>query len=60
VTYAIHPELCPAKPIRLEVDDQGFTKPVEGKPDAEVCLKSDEKGFLDLLLSRVAPASAPH
>ena len=58
VTYAIHPELCPAKPIRLEIDDKGFTKPVEGKPDAEVCLKSDEKGFLDLYLSRVAPSSA--
>lgn len=59
VTYAIHPELCPAKPIRLEIDDKGFTKPVEGQANAEVCLKSDEKGFLDLYLSRVAPQSAP-
>jgi inosine-uridine nucleoside N-ribohydrolase len=58
VTYAIHPELCPAKPLRIEVDDKGFTRPVEGKPDAEVCLQSDEKGFLDLLLSRVAPSPA--
>ena len=59
VTYAIHPELCPAKPIRIEVDDKGFTKPVEGQPNAQVCLKSDEKGFLDLLLTRVAAKSAP-
>jgi len=55
VTYAIHPELCPAKPIRIQVDDKGFTKPVEGAPNAQVCLESDQKGFLDLLLSRLAP-----
>jgi inosine-uridine nucleoside N-ribohydrolase len=53
VTYAIHPELCPATPLRIEVDDKGFTRPVDGTPNAEVCLKSDEKGFLDLLLGRL-------
>ena len=53
VTYAIHPDLCPATPLRLEVDDKGFTRPVEGKPNAQVCLKSDEKGFLELLLGRL-------
>ena len=58
VTYAIHPELCPAKPFRIEVDDKGFTRPVDGEPNAQVCLQSDEKGFLDLLLSRVAPSPA--
>ena len=54
VTYAIHPELCPAKPLRIEVDDKGMTRPVDGAPNAQVCLQSDEKGFLDLLLSRIA------
>jgi purine nucleosidase len=53
VTYAIHPELCPATPLRIEVDDKGFTRPVDGPPNAEVCLKSDEKGFLELLLGRL-------
>jgi inosine-uridine nucleoside N-ribohydrolase len=53
VTYAIRPDLCPATPMRLEVDDKGFTRPVAGAPNAQVCLKSDEKGFLDLLLSRI-------
>lgn len=51
--YAIRPELCPAKPMHLEVDNQGFTRPTDGKPNAQVCLKSDEKGFLDFLLQRV-------
>jgi inosine-uridine nucleoside N-ribohydrolase len=53
VTYAIRPDLCPATPMRIEVDDKGFTKPVDGAPNAQVCLKSDEKGFLDLLLERL-------
>jgi inosine-uridine nucleoside N-ribohydrolase len=53
VTYAIRPELCPATPLRLEVDDKGFTRPVEEAPNAQVCLKSDERGFLELLLGRL-------
>jgi inosine-uridine nucleoside N-ribohydrolase len=53
VTYAIRPDLCPATPMRLEVDDKGYTRPVEGAPNAQVCLKSDEKGFLELLLGRL-------
>ena len=54
--YAFKPELCPMQPMRLNVDDKGMTVPVEGAPNAQVCLKSDEKGFLDLLVSRIAPA----
>lgn len=53
VTYAFRPDLCPASPLRIEVDDKGNTKPVPGAPNAQVCLKSNEQGFLDLLLSRV-------
>ena len=54
VTYAFRPDLCPVKPFGIEVDDRGFTRPVAGTPNAEVCLQSDEKGFLALLLSRIA------
>jgi inosine-uridine nucleoside N-ribohydrolase len=53
VAYAVHPELCPVTPMRLEVDDKGFTRPVDGAPNAQVCLKSDERGFLELLMSRI-------
>ncbi len=53
VTYAFRPDLCPATPMRLEVDDKGFTRPVEGAPNALVCLKSDETGFLELLVGRI-------
>jgi inosine-uridine nucleoside N-ribohydrolase len=54
VAYAVHPELCPMTPLHLEVDDRGFTRPVEGAaPNAQVCLQSDEKGFLALLMGRM-------
>jgi inosine-uridine nucleoside N-ribohydrolase len=59
VTYAIHPEMCPATPIRLEVDDQGFTRPVAGEPNAEVCLHADEGGFLGFLLGRILASGPP-
>jgi len=58
VTYAVRPELCPAKPFHIEVDDKGFTRPVEGPPNAQACLHSDQQGFLDLLLNRIAKAPA--
>jgi inosine-uridine nucleoside N-ribohydrolase len=53
VTYAFRPELCPSKPMHIDVDDKGFTRQGEGAPNAQVCLQSDEKGFLDLLLNRI-------
>jgi purine nucleosidase len=59
VTYSFRPELCPAKPMRLEIDDKGFTRPVEGHANAQVCLQSDEKGFLELLETRIT-ADSPH
>jgi len=58
VTYAIRPDLCPTTPIRLEVDEKGSTKPVTGAPNAQVCLHSDEKGFLELLMGRIAGEGA--
>ncbi len=51
--YAVHPALCPMQPMRLDVDDKGFTQPVAGSPNVQVCLKSDEEGFLDFLLQRI-------
>jgi inosine-uridine nucleoside N-ribohydrolase len=67
VTYAIRPDLCPTTPMRIEVDDKGFTRAIQGArndrsssygalagvPNAQVCLQSDEKGFLELLVGRI-------
>ena len=48
--YTFAPNLCPMQPMRLNVDDKGFTRKVEGAPNANVCLKSDEAGFRALLV----------
>jgi len=53
VTYTIRPDLCPATPMHIDVDDKGFTRRGEGPPNAQVCLKSDEEGFLELLTRRI-------
>jgi purine nucleosidase len=53
VTYSFRPDLCPAKPMHIDVNEKGLTSPGPGAPNAGVCLRSDEKGFLDLLLKRV-------
>jgi purine nucleosidase len=53
VAYAIRPELCPTKPMRLRVGDDGSTKEEEGKANAEVCLTSDTDRFLEFYMARV-------
>jgi inosine-uridine nucleoside N-ribohydrolase len=53
VTYTLRPDLCPATPLRLEVNDKGFTRPVPGAPNAQVCLHANEKGILEFLTSRI-------
>jgi purine nucleosidase len=53
VAYAIQPEICPVKPMHLEIDDRGFTRVSPGPMNAHVCLDSDEKAFFKLYLTRV-------
>jgi len=53
VTYAFRPDLCPAKPLHIEIDEKGLTKPTEGPGNVQVCLQSDEKAFLELLQTRM-------
>ena len=57
VTYSFRPELCPATPMHIEVDDKGFTRRTDGKVNAEVCMMSDEAGFLAVLGKRLAGRS---
>ena len=59
VAYSIRPDLCPTTPMRTEVDDKGFTRRVDGPPNAQVCLKSDESGFRQLLLDRLTGDGQP-
>jgi purine nucleosidase len=54
MSYAIRPELCPTKPLRLRVEQDGSTTVVEGEANARVCLASDSDRFLEFYMDRVA------
>lgn len=51
--YAIDPSLCPAAPMRLEVDAKGFTREVQGEPNTFVCLRSDSDIFFEFYMPRL-------
>src|SRR5712692_340031 len=53
VAYASHPELCPTEPMRLRVDDQGYTRVELGTPNAQVCLRSSSDQFLEFFMPRI-------
>ena len=53
VAYAIQPELCPTRAMRLRVDDEGNTKVEDGAPNAQVCLRSDSDQFLEFYMPRI-------
>jgi len=53
VAYAIDAELCPTKPMRIRIDDQGFTRVEPGAPNANVCLDSESDAFFHFYIPRV-------
>ena len=53
VAYAIRPDFCPVQSMHLQVDEKGFTRQIQADPNSHVCLQSDEKGILGLLLGRI-------
>ena len=51
-TYAVKPEVCPTTPMRIEVDDRGFTRKVDGVTNANVCLHSTAGSFFEIFMPR--------
>ena len=49
VTYTVRPDVCPVKPMHIDVDDKGMTTPGPGMTNAQVCLKSDDNVFFNFL-----------
>jgi inosine-uridine nucleoside N-ribohydrolase len=50
--YAVKPEVCPTAPMRIEVDDKGFTRRVDGAANANVCLRSSADQFFAFFMQR--------
>jgi inosine-uridine nucleoside N-ribohydrolase len=58
VAAAIDPGLCPTQPMHIEIDDKGFTRPMEGEPNANVCLDSYSDRFFHFYIPAILnPAS---
>lgn len=53
VAAVLDPLVCPVTPLRIVVDDAGFTRAVTGKPNADVCLKLNEERFFQLYYGRL-------
>ena len=50
VAWLLDPAACPLTPLRIVVDAQGYTREVQGAPNARVCLKVDKPAVLDRLM----------
>lgn len=53
IAYILNPKLCPTKRLHITVDEQGFTRPTAGAPNAEVCLDSAPEAFFRFYIPRV-------
>jgi purine nucleosidase len=53
IAYMINPSLCPVQPMRISVDDKGFTRVESGTPNAQVCLHSDAGKFFRFYMDRL-------
>jgi len=53
VAYTLDPGLCPAEPMAIVVDNEGFTRPGTGTPNASACLASDSDRFFHFVLPRL-------
>jgi len=54
LAYILDPKLCPVTPMHISVDEQGFTRPGPGNPNAQVCLDSDPEAFFRFIIPRIA------
>lgn len=55
VTSLLQPSACPLSPLRITVDDHGFTRPTAGEPNVAVCLTVDETVTQRMIMDSLAP-----
>jgi inosine-uridine nucleoside N-ribohydrolase len=55
VSLLIDPQLCTTRPLRVEIDDHGMTRSLEGRPsNAIVAVETDSARFIAFYVNRVA------
>ena len=53
VAWMLDPSVCPTTPLRIVVDNEGYTREQAGVPNAQVCLSSDQKRFFEIFMPRL-------
>lgn len=53
VAASIDPNLCPTRPMHIEIDDKGYTREAPGRPNAQVCLESNSEQFFRFYFATV-------
>ena len=53
VAWLLQPSLCPVQPLHIQVDAQGYTREIPGKPNVRACLAPDEPALIDLYIQRL-------
>jgi para-nitrobenzyl esterase len=57
VLWLLQPAACPLKPLHIEVDSQGYTRPGQGPANVSACLTLDENAAQELIMNDLAPAA---
>jgi inosine-uridine nucleoside N-ribohydrolase len=55
VVWMLQPSSCPLTPLRIAVDERGYTRPIDGEPNVAVCLSIDESATQRLIIDTLAP-----
>jgi inosine-uridine nucleoside N-ribohydrolase len=55
VVTLLQPSTCSVTPMRITVDEHGYTRPVAGDPNVAVCLAADENATQRLIMDALAP-----
>jgi inosine-uridine nucleoside N-ribohydrolase len=58
VVWLLQPAACPLQPMRLKVDERGYTRPLTGTPNADVCMLLDESAAQRLIMDNLAPMTS--
>jgi inosine-uridine nucleoside N-ribohydrolase len=57
VVSLLQPATCPLTRLRISVDAQGYTRPIPGEPNVEVCLVVDENATQRSIMDSLTPPS---
>jgi purine nucleosidase len=53
LAFMLDPGLCPVRPLRIRVDNDGLMRVESGSPNAQVCLHSDADAFFRFYMQRL-------